>query len=73
MNKETFEELKSKILEAPDTQISKKFKDKLEKISYGDIDSLKLWIEESVSSGEVSIFAVNTVGFGLYNPQKENS
>lgn len=73
MNKESFQKLKSAILKAPDTQISKKFKNKLEKINYGDLESLKIWIEESIESGEVSTFAINTVGVGLYNSQKENS
>ena len=71
MTEDRFKELKAEFLKAPDTQISKAYRDKSSKIEYGQVEELKTWIEEAVSSVEVSGFAINTIGFGLYNPQWE--
>lgn len=73
MTEKEYNKLKEELLKAPDTQISKLFLDKLKNINYGDIEELKKWIEEASISGEVSSFAINSVGFGLYNPQWEQS
>ena len=71
MTEKRFNELKEEFLKAPDTQISKEYRDRLDKIKYGDMDSLRAWIEEASASGKVSGFALNAIGFGLYNPQWE--
>lgn len=73
MTEEEYNNLKEKFLEAPETQISKSFKDKLKLIKFGECNLLKEWIEEAVENPcQVSNFAINAIGFGLYNPMKES-
>lgn len=68
-----YDDLKEKLLEAPDTLIAQAFKDKLKLINFGECDLLKEWIEEAVKSPfQVSNFTINSIGFGLYNPMKES-
>lgn len=73
MTEKEFNNFKEEILKAPKTQISEKFQKSLNEIKYGDLDALRKWIEDATKScGEVSKFAINAVGFGLYNPQHKN-
>ena len=45
--------------------------EKFRYIKFGEVDQLRECIEEAAKSSEVTSFAINAVGFGLYNPQHE--
>ena len=69
MTEKEYNDLKEKFLKAPNTQISQSFKDRLKLIKFGESQLLREWIEDAIKNPcEVSNFAVNSIGFGLYNP-----